>query len=71
MITLRANEEKTIKTPNYPNNSDYEKCTWLITAPDNYLVQIYFEEFEISSLGSVCAHNVEIRNNVLGQRGDM
>lgn len=70
-VDLAANQQKTIQTPTSYQN---KKCAWLITAPDGYLVEISFTRFDISKVqGSEkkCAHIVEVRNNILGQRGDV
>ncbi|KAF6039560.1 hypothetical protein EB796_002123 [Bugula neritina] len=70
-ITLSPSEPKTITTPNYPENYDHEKCIWLINAPPGYLVQVTFDDLQVASLRNLCPHWVEIRNNLLAQRGDI
>ena len=71
-MTLSASRSQTISTPNYPRQYRNNRCVWLITAPAGYLVEVMFPRFDIRSKHtSTCSHYVEIRDNVLGQRGDL
>lgn len=71
VIDLGANQEQVITSP---NSYSGKKCVWLINAPSGFLVEVTFDSFDISEARGTdrsCAHTVEVRNNVLGQRGDM
>jgi len=71
IINLRAGESTTFTSPGYPSSHGNKRCAWLINAPQDYLVEILFDEFDIATNGQMCGHNVEVRNNLLGQRGDL
>lgn len=73
VINLAANGVRSITSPGYPGTVTRRgKCVWLVNAPRGYLVEVMFESMDIKSRQSTsCSHNVEIRDNVLGQRGSM
>ncbi len=45
-------EEGVITSPNFPNGyPPNQNCTWVIIAPQSYVITIDFNHFEVSMIG--------------------
>ncbi|KAK3088233.1 hypothetical protein FSP39_016454 [Pinctada imbricata] len=70
IIDLVSGERRTITTPNYPSNYDVNAvCNWLIRAPTGMKVQMDMDDMQLSDNGQACYHWLEVRYNLMGQRG--
>ena len=59
-----------VVSPNYPDNYPNKmKCTWLISAPADKVLQFKFTDFEVEDYWSGCFDTLEIRYHAVGMKG--
>ncbi|XP_076090331.1 uncharacterized protein LOC143062551 [Mytilus galloprovincialis] len=69
-INVPMGTEVTLTSPNYPNNYDTElSCTWIIKGVENNILRGTIVDMEISNNNYACYHWMEIRYNMMGQKG--
>ncbi|XP_071153684.1 MAM and LDL-receptor class A domain-containing protein 1-like [Mytilus edulis] len=70
IINVPMGTEVTLTSPNYPNNYDTDlSCTWIIKGVENNILRGTIVDMEISNNDYACYHWMEIRYNMMGQKG--